>query len=189
MELPGTALDTIPNLSGSRGCALSTDEVVNPCLESREGALDVGTLAETGAEEAAVDDQQDPASTLEQDRRHKETDPQRNLKARDNRHGRVIVLLDESANGVGERVRGVLGSPAGRGGTLGGRGDSRNDSGACVGRKVEDRIDKVREHGDRVLGGEEPDQGHHYKGVYKSVECDKERPPRTRSQILRRGVG
>lgn len=124
----------------------------------------MGALTETGAQEGAVNGQQDPAPTLEEDGRQEEAGPQRNLEARDDGHRRVIVLLDEIADGVGERVRVVLRLATRRGGALGGRDDGRDDSGASVGREVEDRVDAVGEHGDRVLGREKPDQGHHYNG-------------------------
>lgn len=54
MELPGTALDTIPNLSSSGRSSLSPELAVNPSLEGGEGILDVGALAEAGANEDGV---------------------------------------------------------------------------------------------------------------------------------------
>lgn len=170
MELPGASLDTIPNLSGSRWRALSSNKVINPRLELCERALDVSALAEASAEERGVDDQQDPAPTLEEDGREEETRPQRNLEAGDDGHGGIIVLLDKGANGIGERVRVGLrlrtGSSSGGGS---GGGDGRDDGGAGVGRKVEDGVDAVRQQCDGVLGREEPDKGHDYNKEHTQV--------------------
>lgn len=133
----------------------------------------MGALTETGAEEGGVNGKQDPAPTLEKDGREEETDPEGNFETGDNGHGGVIVLLDKGADGIGERMRGVGGLyTVGAWGGLGSRGDGRNDRRAGVGREVEDGVDEVREHGDRVLGGEEPDKGHDYSGKFKSVECN-----------------
>lgn len=163
VELPGTALDTVPHLSGSWRRALRTNEVVDPGLEPCEGALDVGALAETSAQEDGVDDQQDPAPTLEEDGREQQAEPQSNLEAGDNGHGRVVVLLDEGADGISEWVRGHMRSRT-AGGTGGGNGlvggsERRDDGGASVGREMKYGVDEVRQQSDWVLWGEEPDEG------------------------------
>lgn len=55
MELPGTALDTIPNLSSGGWSSLSPKLAVDPSLEGGERVLDVGALAEAGADEDGVE--------------------------------------------------------------------------------------------------------------------------------------
>lgn len=55
MKLPGTALDTIPNLSSSGWGSLSPELAVDPGLEGGERVLNVGALAEAGADEDGVE--------------------------------------------------------------------------------------------------------------------------------------
>lgn len=160
MESPGTSLDSIPNLSGGRWSALSPDEVIDSGLKSGKRALHVSAVVNARPQEGSVDGQQDPAPTLEQDGAKQKAAPQSNLKARNNGHRRVVVLLDEAADGVRDRVGVVLGLRAGgstgRGRSLGGRDDSRDDGGARVGCEVEDGVDAVGQQGDWVLRGQEP---------------------------------
>lgn len=97
---------------------------------------------------------------MEQDGGDEEANPQGNLEAGDDRHGHVVVLLDEGANGVGDPV--VLGLGLGAVGSwdLGGWDDRGDDGGAGVGCKVEDGVDRVGEQREEVRGREEPDEGH-----------------------------
>ncbi len=164
MELSGAVLDAFPDLPGRRRGALGTHEVVHPRLELAKRVLDVDALGEAGAQEDCVKDDKDPRSALEQEGGDEEAEPKEDLECRDDRHGAVVVLLDEAANGVGHRVRGELGLSIRR--RAGGRGDrlGREDSGdevrSGVGGDVEDGVDAVGEHGERVLRREEPDQSH-----------------------------
>lgn len=160
VELPGTALDTIPNLTSRWWGSLSAELAVDPRLESGEGVLDVGALAEAGADEDGVEGEQNPAAALEEDGGDEEADPQGDLEAGDDGHGHVIVLLDKGANGVGDPVVLGLGLGAIGSGDLSRRDDGGDDGGAGVGRKVEDGVDGVREQSQEVGRGEEPDEGH-----------------------------
>lgn len=163
MEGPGTTLDAIPNLAGGRWGALGTDEVIDSGLKSGKRALHVGAVVNARPEEDCVDSQKDPAPTLEQNGAQEQPTPQGNLKTCDNRHGRVVVLLDKAADSVGDGVGVVLGLRARRGTgcgrSLGWRDDGRDDGGARVGRKVEDGVDAVGQQGDRVLRSQEPHEG------------------------------
>lgn len=75
MELPGTALDTIPHLPGRWRRSLSTQLAIDPSLKRGERVLNMGALAEAGADEDGVESEQDPAAALEEDGRSKEADP------------------------------------------------------------------------------------------------------------------
>lgn len=81
MESPGTSLDGIPNLSGSRWSALSPDEVIDSGLKSGKRALHVGAVVNARPQEGSVDGQQDPAPTLEQDSAKQKAAPQGDFKA------------------------------------------------------------------------------------------------------------
>lgn len=163
MELTGKALDGLPSLTSSRRGALSANEVVDADLKVAERVLDVAALSKAGAEEDGVDDDQDPGAALEEDDVEEDTEPEDELNVGNNRHGRIVVLLNETANRVGHGVLSVLGLGAGRG--TGGRGhlgrghESRDQVRTSIGSDVEDRVDGEGKHGDRVLGHEEPDKG------------------------------
>lgn len=60
MECSRTALNTSPNLLGSRRSRLRTNERIDSCLQLSELALDKAALSESGAEEGSVDGDQDP---------------------------------------------------------------------------------------------------------------------------------
>lgn len=165
MELSHATLDRIPSRPSGRGSALGAHLVVDACLERGKRVLDVGALVEAGAQEGRVQSQEDPASALEENGGEEEADPEEDLENSNDRHGSVVVLLDKVTNDVGDRVVVDLGLCAGR--STGRRshrrgGDNgRDDGGAGVGRKVEDGVDTVGEHGNGVLGRKEPDEGHH----------------------------
>ncbi len=165
MELPRAALDAVPNLASHGRGALGADQVVDAGLELGERALHVAALGKARAQEGGVDGDQDPRAALEENGGQQEADPEEDLEARDHRHGRIVVLLDERANGIRGRVLGVhrLGSGRGPSGGINllGRDDSRNQGRADICGDVEDRVNAVGEEGQHVLGHEEPDQGHH----------------------------
>lgn len=98
MELPGSLLGTVPDLSGSWGCSLGTDEVVDPGAKVRKRSLDVSALSVTGTQEAGVENEQNPRSALEEKSGEHNPDPEEDLEARYDRHGGVIVFLDEGSN-------------------------------------------------------------------------------------------
>lgn len=163
MELTGEALDGLPSLTSSRRGALSANEVVDALLKVAERVLDMAALSEAGAKEDGVDGDQDPGATNEEDDVEKNADPEEELNVGNDRHRRIVVLLNKIANRVGHRVLSVLGLGAGR--SSGGRGhlgrghESRDQVRAGIGSDVEDRVDGEGKHGDRILGHEEPDKG------------------------------
>lgn len=163
MELTGKALDGLPSLTSSRRGALSANEVVDAGLEGAERVLNVAALSKAGAKEDGVDDEQDPGAALEDNGREEDTDPEEELNVGNDRHGRIVVLLNETANRVGHRVLSVLGLGAGRSsgsrGHLGRGHDSRDQVRTSVGSDMEDRVDGEGKHGDGVLGHDEPDKG------------------------------
>ena len=108
VELSGTTLDTLPDLTGDRRGALRTDQIVDLGLEQAEALLDVAALGETSADEGGVDGEQDPAAALEEDGGQEQADPEQDLETRDNQHGCIVVLLDEAANGIRNGVRSEL---------------------------------------------------------------------------------
>lgn len=166
MELPSTVLDGAPDLAGGRGGTLSSDERVDASTEGGERVLDMGALAVTRTEEDGVEADKDPRSALEENGRQKDTEPEEDLEAGDDGHGSIIVLLDKGTDLISERAvyrgsvvgRGTIGSGSVRS-ALGG-GESGDQVGASVGSNVEDREDGVGEKSQRVLGSEEPDEGH-----------------------------
>lgn len=91
VELPGTALDALPDLARSRGRALGSDEVIDAGLDLAERVLDVAALREARTQEGGVDGQQDPRPALEQDGGEQQTDPEEDLEAGDDRHGCIVV--------------------------------------------------------------------------------------------------
>lgn len=95
MELAGTSLDSVPALARSRWHVLRADEVVAISLDLAERVLHMRALREASAEESSVDNQQDPRSGLEEDSGQEQADPQEDLESRHDRHGHVVVGLDE----------------------------------------------------------------------------------------------
>lgn len=155
VELPGAALDPIPDLASDWGCALGANEVVDAGLELAERVLHVCALGETGPEEGGIEGDKDPRAAREENGAEEQADPEENLEPRDDRHRSIIVLLDKSPNCLGERVLCVLGlrargSSCGRGDLLG-RDEGRDNVGARVSRDVKDGVDSVWEEGEGVL--------------------------------------
>lgn len=176
MELPHTSLDTVPNLASDGRSALGANLVVDTGLNVGQRVLDVGALAEAGAQEGRVNGNQDPAPTLEENSREQKADPDGNLEASDEGHGQVVVLLDKVANGIRNGMRLVL--RFGAGSTVGcadllGWDDGWDDGGAGVGRNVEDRVDTEGQQSQVVLRREKPD---------KAEDCDR-RPKVSQLQL------
>lgn len=145
MELAKTTLEATPDLSCHRRCVLLADQRVATSLKHAERVLHVGALGESSSEEGGVKSNQDPRSALEEDSSQKESDPQEDLEARDNRHGHVVVGLNELSNGIGDRVVSGLGATwrsTSSGRSLDWR-NSRDDVGTGVGRDVEDGVDAI----------------------------------------------
>ena len=169
MELPGASLDTVPDLPGGGRSSLSSDERVDADAELLKGGLDVRALGEAGAEEGSVDAQQDPRAALEDDGGEQQTDPEEDLKAGDDGHGGVVVLLHEDADSVSQRVGGLGGPGSGLGtiGLEGGLGGQQGGDqvGSGVGSNVEDGVDGVGQQGQGVLRSEQPNEGHNCRQV------------------------
>lgn len=163
VELTSTVLDTVPNLACNWGGSLGTNEIIDARLKHGKGVLDMAALRESSAQECGVDGNQDPRPALEENGRQEKTNPEKDLEARDNGHGHVVVLLDKAANSIRQGVRSVLGlsvrRSAGARDSLG-RDDGGDQVRASVGCNVEDGVDAVGQHSKRVLGHEEPDKGH-----------------------------
>jgi hypothetical protein len=190
VELTSTTLDTVPDLSCGRRSALGTDEVIDTGLEHGERVLDVAALRESGAQECSVDGNQDPRAALEENSREQQADPKEDLEAGHDRHGHVVVLLNEGANSVRKRVstvRRLRVRRAGGGDDLGGD-DGGDQVGASVGRDVEDRVDAVGQQSERVLGHEEPDQSHDCFCLVSDIR-HASAPGRLHTQILNVLVG
>lgn len=163
MELLAGLLDTLPDLSGGRGSTLSTDEGVDTSTELAERGLNMSALAVTSSEESSVQNNEDPRSALEENSGEENTSPESHLEVGDDSHRSIVVLLDESANLVSKRAVGSLAARRSTISSLGrrlGRKDNGDEVGAGVGGNVEDRVDRVRDQGEGVLGREEPHKGH-----------------------------
>lgn len=145
MELAGTVLNKLPSRSRSRRSTLSTSQVVKTRLQQSERVLHVRALGESSSEEDGVDSEDSPRPTLEEDGGQEQSAPEGNLQDRHDRHGKVVIFLDEVSNSLGNGVGRRLGT---------GRSASRNltglDSGnhvvSRVGGDMEDRVNAVRKH-------------------------------------------
>lgn len=163
MKLLAGLLDTLPDLSRGRGSTLSTNEGVDTSTELGKRVLDMSALAVTSTEESSVENNEDPRSALEENSGEENTSPESDLKGGDDGHGSIIVLLDEGANLVSKRAVDSLAARRSTIGSLGrrlGRKDNGDQVGAGVGGNVEDRVDRVRDQGEGVLGREKPHKGH-----------------------------
>lgn len=125
----------------------------------------MAALGITGPKKSGVNGNQDPGAALPEDGAQEETSPNGDLKTRDDRHGSIVVLLDESTDRIGHGVRRILGLAVGRstgsGGQLLGREDCGDEISAGVCRDVEDGVNAIGKEGERVLGHEQPNNGHH----------------------------
>lgn len=166
MELPGSLLGRLPSLARGGGSSLGSDQRVDASGELSERVLHVAALSVASTQEGSVEDNEDPRSALEEDGRQENAEPEKDLERRDNRHGSIVVLLDESTNLVSEWAVNHR-SAAGRR-TLGlglslGRKEGGNQVGAGVGSNVEHRVDRVGKQSEGVLGGKEPHKGHDWE--------------------------
>ena len=180
MELPGSLLGRLPSLARSRGSSLGSDQRVDTGAELGERVLDVAALGVASTEEGSVEDNQDPRSALEEDGRQQNAEPEKNLERRNNGHGSIVVLLDESTNLVSKWAV-DHGSAAGRR-ALGlrlslGRKEGGNQVGAGVGSNVEHRVDRVGKQSEGVLGSKEPHEGHDWEMSASSCLKIRANPP------------
>jgi len=154
--LLGNALELVPSLAGGGRSVLAVGKAVTASTGLAEHALDESALGDAGAEENSVDDKEDPRATLEDDGRSEDAEPEGQLKRCDKRHAGIIVVLDETSNGLRN---------AGGGGLLAGGHDRRRLDGgeqdaASVGGDVEDAVDGEGQESQRHLAGEKPDESH-----------------------------
>lgn len=153
------------------GCIDAHGKVMHRLLNER-------ALGVSCAEECQVDDQERIVSLGEREDRKDEAEQKSHLQRRHETHASIVVLLDEPANGLGER--GLLGRLPGRLGRVRGRRGSRsgtingwlqsgNQVAAGVGRNVEDRVHGEWEERQRDLARVEPHQSHSYSSVSESA--------------------
>lgn len=168
-ELASAVLDIVPNAAGGGRGTLSADKRVDAGRKLAERRLDVAALGVAGAEESSVNNKQDPGAALEQDSGENNAEPERDFEGRDDRHGRIVVLLDKGPNAFGQRA---VGLSAGRRPVsgCGSRHDGGKQVGASVRGDVEDGVDAVREESEGVLGGKEPNQSHHYRRLATNIK-------------------
>lgn len=158
VELARTHFDAVPDLAGGGWGRLVGGERVDTGLEQAERILGVAALGDTSAKEGSVETQEDPRTALEKDGSEQEANPEENLEGRDNRHGGVVVCLDKVADGSGKTALSLR--------PIGGTSRSLDwlhrgqDIGASVSRNVENRVDAVGQHSQRVLRSEQPDESH-----------------------------
>jgi hypothetical protein len=117
-----TALETTPGLSDGRRQVLTSGNGITTSAELVDGRLHKGALVEASSKEDGVDSDQDPRALLEEESREAQTEPQSDLEDSDKSHGRIVVVLNEVANGVGKAGRlGLLASSDSRLGLEGGQ--------------------------------------------------------------------
>lgn len=117
-----TALETTPGLSDGRGQVLAGSNGITASAQLVDGRLHEGALVEASSEENGVDSNQDPRALLEEESREAQTEPESNLENSDKSHGRIVVVLNEIANGIGKAGRlGLLASSDGGLGLDGGQ--------------------------------------------------------------------
>lgn len=100
VDLLKHVLGSVPGLASSWRNILALSERITASTELLDHALHKSALADAGAEENGEESQNDPASLDEEDGRAKDAEPQCQLKASDERHTRVIVVLHEAAEGL-----------------------------------------------------------------------------------------
>jgi len=104
-------LETTPALSDGRRQVLAVGNSVTASAQLVDGGLHEGALVEASSEEDSVDNKQDPRALLEEKTREEQTEPESDLENSDKGHGRIVVVLNEVANGLGEARRlGLLAS-------------------------------------------------------------------------------
>lgn len=178
-------LDSLPSLLGNWRDVLSVGKTITTSSNLLNGSLHESALRDAGTEEDGVESEDDPAALDEEDGGSEKTEPESELECGDKRHAGVVVLLDETANGV---------TKTGRHGLLAGWGDwwwldGGEEDGASVGQHVEGAVDGEGQESEWVLLGEEPDECHgcgekscqlcylllaEYKAAtYPSIECSR----------------
>ena len=97
-----TTLETTPALSDGRRQVLAVGNSVTASAQLVDGGLHEGALVEASSEEDSVDSEQNPRALLEEKTREEQTEPESDLENSDKGHGRIVVVLNEVANGVSE---------------------------------------------------------------------------------------
>lgn len=160
-------LDCLPTLSDGRWDIGVLDLLVDAGSQLGKGTLDELALGESRAQEDCVDAQQDPGAFAERQGGEEQAYPQEDLEQGDQKHGSVIVFLDEATDLHGKRRLRLL--SAGRRGSgprsLLGWLDGGENVGASVSRNVEDRVDCEWKQCERYLSREQPDQAYDCRAV------------------------
>lgn len=143
------------------GCVGAGSQLTNRLLDKR-------ALGVAGAEERKIDNEQDPASLGESQGGENQTEKQGDLEGGDDTHASIVVLLNEAANRLGERVAlggglRVGGAGRRRTSTLGCRIDSRNQVHAAVSSDMEDGVHAEGQESEDELAGVKPDESHAYR--------------------------
>lgn len=148
-------LGGLPGLAGGRWDILALSKSVTTSTKLSDHALDEGALADACAEEDGVCEEDDPAALNKDESGAENAEPKRKLESGHNGHAGVVVVLNKTANGVCKATSWLLACGSGWLWLQ----DWEKDA-TSVGEDVEDAVDGVWEKRERVLSGEEPDQGH-----------------------------
>ena len=137
---------------------------VNPSRDVTDSMLNKGTLRVPCAEEGQVDAQENKGSLGERQESDCQAEQKSHFQPGNETHAGIVVLLNEPANGLGQRRLFGRGSGAGgrrrRRATLLGGLQRRDQVGARVGCNVEDGVDAEREEGQGNLARVKPHQSH-----------------------------
>lgn len=159
VDLLKNSLGGVPRLTGGWRYVLALSKGITTSTELLNHALHERALADTGAQEDGVEDENDPAALSKDDGGSENAEPEGELETGDYGHAGVIVVLDEATNGV---------CNAGSWGLLACWNSWRrlNDwekDATSICQDVEDAVNGVWQHCEWVLLGEEPQKSHSCK--------------------------
>ena len=142
MNLLDHVLGCLPCLTRHRRRALIRKVCICARAQLRHGALHEAALSEACAQEGRVDEEQDPGSSLKQQRRAQKPEPEKDLENGDEGHAGIVVLFDELANVFSES--GFVWFLTRRGRRCGGGLQDREEVRTSVGCDVKDGVDGKR---------------------------------------------
>lgn len=146
-ELPNNVLANAPSGSDTLGHPGVGSQSITTELKTLQRIANKDALSKPGTEEDGVAAEEDPR-VLEDQAVEEDASPQEELQVGDQMHRGIIVLLDESRNGLGQRRSGA-------------RSNNGNEVGAEVSQEMEGAVDGEGEerkvHGLAV----QPDESHH----------------------------
>lgn len=151
---------------------MSANKRVDSGLNLFELALDEAGLSVSCTEEGSVNCNQNPRSLAEGNGGEQEAAPKEDFENSDEPHRCVIVFFDELANQIGSGVSLVSWLSAWRSRLCSNlrRLEGWNQVRASVGCDMEDRVNTEWEHCERVLRGEEPNEGHTWIFVSRCLQ-------------------